>query len=203
MFSRRDASNPEQPRQDQLLTHTDPTAPPPLPAAPSTTPSALPPPSGGAVPESRIAPADTFEGQLTTTAGVRVLGTLRGGIASQQAVWIDAGAQVEAEITAAEVVIAGSFRGNLTCHRRAEITATGQVHGTLATGKLLLHEGGFFEGTLRMQPPDAEATPGGAAEAPRPRRARRGDSGGERGHATPPAATNGAAEPDQPEAAEP
>ena len=110
--------------------------------------------------------------------------------------WIDAGAQVEAEITAAEVVIAGSFRGNLTSHRRAEITATGQVHGTLATGKLLLHEGGFFEGTLHMQPPDAET-------APRPRRARQGDSGEERRPATPPSTSNGAAAPDQPEAAEP
>ncbi len=203
MFSRRDASNPEQPRQDQLLTHTDPTAPPPLPAAPSTTPSALPPPSGGAVPESRIAPADTFEGQLTTTAGVRVLGTLRGGIASQQAVWIDAGAAVEAEITTAEVVISGNFRGNLTCHRRAEISATGRVHGTLTTPTLLLHEGGFFEGTLHMQPPDAAAAPGAAADVPRPRRAARRDNVGERRPATPPSASTGAAAPDQPEAAEP
>jgi cytoskeletal protein CcmA (bactofilin family) len=178
-----------------------PVAPTPLPTTPSTTPSsALPQPSGGAVAVSLIAPADTFEGQLTTTAGVRVLGTLRGGIASQHAVWIDPGAEVETEIMAAEVVIGGSFRGKLTCHRRAEITATGQVHGTLATGTLLLHEGGFFAGTLHMQPPAAEAAPGGAAEASRPRRARGGESVGERGPATPPAAPTGAADPDQPDA---
>ncbi len=192
MFSRRDASQPDPPPQDQ-----------PLPTPPRATPLAPPQASRGVVAESLIAPGDTFEGQFTTTADVRVLGTLRGEIASQRAVRIEAGAQVEAEITAAEVVIAGTFRGNLTCHTRAEVTATGQVHGTLATGKLLLHEGGFFEGTLRMQPPDGEAAPGAAAEAPRPRRARRGDSGGEREQATPPSATNGAAEPDQPEAVEP
>ncbi len=188
------------PLPDQPRRRPDPAPLPPLPAPPSTPPPAQLQRSGGAVPESWIAPDDTFEGQFTTTADVRVLGTLRGGIASQRAVRIEAGAQVEAEITAAEVVIAGSFRGNLTCHQRAEITATGRVHGTLATGTLLLHEGGFFAGTLHMQPPAAEAAPGGAAEASRPRRARGGESVGERGPATPPAAPTGAADPDQPDA---
>ena len=122
--------------------------------------------------ESFIAQEDTFEGQLKTTNGVRVLGTVRGGIESEQSVRIDEGAHVEADITAEEVVIAGTYSGNLSCRNRVEITATGRVSGKLDTVKLFLHEGGFFDGELHMQRP-SDTTPAPAeTEGSRPRRSR-------------------------------
>jgi len=101
--------------------------------------------------ESVIAHDDTLEGQLKTVTGVRILGTVRGGIESQRSVQIESGAQVEADITAEEVVIAGTYSGNLTCRNRVEITSTGHVTGKIHTARLFLHEGGFFDGELRMQ----------------------------------------------------
>ncbi len=122
--------------------------------------------------ESLIAQEDTFEGQLKTSNGVRVLGTVRGGIDSERSVRIDEGAHVEADITAEEIVIAGTYSGNLSCRNRVEITATGRVSGKLDTVKLFLHEGGFFDGELHMQrPPDATSTPL-ENEGSRPRRSR-------------------------------
>jgi cytoskeletal protein CcmA (bactofilin family) len=105
--------------------------------------------------ESLIAREDTFEGQLNTTRGVRVMGTVRGGIESQQYVHIEENAHVEADITAQEVVIAGEYSGKLTCRQRVEIRATGRVSGEIETQKLLLHEGGYFDGELHMQKPAA------------------------------------------------
>jgi len=98
--------------------------------------------------ESMIAQEDTFEGQIKTITGVRVMGTVRGTIESQRSVRIEAGAQVEADISAEEVVIAGTYSGTLTCRNRVEITSTAHVSGKIETAKLHLHEGGFFDGEL-------------------------------------------------------
>lgn len=168
MFTRRDASTPSQPGRDDTLGRADqpvltPAAAPPSAPAPMAAPAPAPiAQAAGSANESLIAREDTFEGTLKTATGVRVQGTVRGGIESQKSVRIDAGAHVEADITADEVVIAGTYSGNLTCRNRAEITETGRVSGKIETVKLFLHEGGFLDGELHMQRPPEEAP------APRP-----------------------------------
>ena len=163
MFSRRDASNSSQPQRDEPLSRTEHVAPAAPPAPAPTAPAPAPAPQASNTPnESLIAQEDTFEGQLKTATGVRVLGTVRGGIESQRSVRIEAGAHVEADITAEEVVVAGTYTGNLTCRNRVEITSTGRVSGKLDTVKLSLLEGGYFDGELHMQKPADEAP------APRP-----------------------------------
>jgi cytoskeletal protein CcmA (bactofilin family) len=87
-------------------------------------------------------------------------------------VHIEENAQVEADITAEEVVIAGEYTGKLTCRQRVEIRATGRVSGTIDTAKLLLHEGGYFDGELHMQ----KTTPNPAASTPGTPSASRSDS---------------------------
>jgi cytoskeletal protein CcmA (bactofilin family) len=103
-------------------------------------------------------------------------------------VHIEENAQVEADITAEEVVIAGEYTGKLTCRQRVEIRATGRVSGTIDTAKLLLHEGGYFDGELHMQkttPSPAASTPSPAASTSRsdsderPRRTRYVDIAGD------------------------
>jgi cytoskeletal protein CcmA (bactofilin family) len=174
MFSRRDASS-DRPTTDDVQ-RTAPTTQPiptPQPAVPQiTTPQ---PTSARTSEESLVARDDTFEGQLRTTRGVRVMGTVRGGIESSQYVYIEENAHVEADITAEEVVIAGEYSGTLTCRQRVEIRATGRVTGQIDTQKLLLHEGGFFDGELHMQKPAATAsgtTSRTETEDNRPRRTR-------------------------------
>ena len=126
--------------------------------------------SSGQSPESQIAQEDTFEGEVKTNTGVRVYGTVRGTIESQRYVRIESGATVEADIMAEEVVIAGTFSGSLICRNRVEITASGHVTGKVETMKLHLHEGGFFDGELRMQRTDG--APQTTGEESRPRRSR-------------------------------
>ena len=195
MFTRRDASTPGQPTREDPMGRTEQPAPPvpaPAPSPPLAAPQATAQPATTGGTESLIAAEDTFEGTLKTATGVRVLGTVRGGIESQRSVRLEAGANVEADITAEEVVIAGNYSGNLTCRNRVEITATGRVSGKLDTARLFLHEGGFFDGELRMQRPADEATKGVEPEANRARRSRyvditsetpkpAGDSGGDGG----------------------
>ena len=130
-----------------------------------------PEPTSAQATESIIAQEDTFEGEVKTITGVRVLGTVRGTIESQRSVRIESGAVVEADIMADEVVIAGRFSGSLICRNRVEITATGHVTGKVETQKLQLNEGGFFNGELRMQNASDVAKPS-EDDAARPRRQR-------------------------------
>jgi cytoskeletal protein CcmA (bactofilin family) len=135
--------------------------------------------------ESIIAAEDTFEGQIKTTTGVRVLGTVHGSITSERSVRIEEGARVAADITAEEVVIAGTYSGNLTCRNRVEITSSAKVSGKIDTAKMFLHEGGFFDGELHMQRPGMAApSTREESEEARPRRSRYADLGSETSQAT-------------------
>jgi cytoskeletal protein CcmA (bactofilin family) len=172
MFSRRDASNTSQPVRDEPVNRVE---------TPISTPIATPAPAPAPAPtqqastttnESLIAQEDTFEGQLKTANGVRVLGTVRGSIESQRSVRVEEGAHVEADITADEVVIAGTYSGALTCRNRVEITSSGRVSGKLDTVKLHLHEGGFFDGELHMQRPGEETARPVEGDGLRARRSR-------------------------------
>lgn len=152
------------PRAPELLAPTTPVAAPPQVAAPAV----------GSQSMSVVASGDTIEGKLLTTNGVRVLGTVRGTIESKSNIQVEADALVEADITAENVTIAGTYKGNLNCSGRLEITSTGRASGELETGRILLHEGGFFEGTLHMKPPEQQAAP--EAAPPEGNRRRYGSS---------------------------
>ena len=167
MFTRRDPNEADQPAQSRN-------------ASGQTTQQAAGPDA-----ESIIAQEDTFEGQIKTTTGVRVMGTVRGTIESQRSVRIEEGAQVEADISAEEVVIAGTYSGTLTCRNRVEITSSARVSGKIETVKLHLHEGGYFDGELRMQ--RTEGTARAETEEARPRRSRYVDLNAETPRATEPA----------------
>lgn len=104
---------------------------------------------------SVVASGDVFEGKLTTTNGVRVQGTMRGTVESKSNIHVESDALVEADISAENVTIAGTYTGKLNCNGRLEITETGRASGELETGRILLHEGGYFEGTLHMKPEQA------------------------------------------------
>jgi cytoskeletal protein CcmA (bactofilin family) len=126
-------------------------------------------PAAAANPQSMslVAAGDTFEGKLITTNGVRVLGTVRGSIESKSNIQVDEDALVEADLTAENVTIAGTYKGKLNCNGRLEITSTGHANGELDTGRILLHEGGFFEGTLHMKPDQPTAAPASGVSARR------------------------------------
>lgn len=119
--------------------------------------------------ESSIAPTDTFEGKIRTSRGVRIMGTVKGEIQSDQYVHIEEDARVDADIQADEVVIAGDYSGKLTVNQRLEIRATGRVSGEIDTAKLSLHEGGYIHGSLHMKKPEEIGRPGVRTDGDRPR----------------------------------
>ncbi len=104
--------------------------------------------SGG---ESVIGPQDFFEGAYRSKRGIRVQGRVRGSIESQGHVLVEEHAQVTADITAEEITIAGRYDGKVECRRRFEIASTGIVTGEINTDRLVVQEGGYFDGNLKMK----------------------------------------------------
>ncbi len=125
-----------------------------LPPLAPVTPSAPAPAAAASArtsAESVIGPDDFFDGHYRSERGVRIQGNARGSIESRQYILVEAGAQVEADLAAQEIMIAGNFTGKITCQGRLEIAASGVVQGVITTAGLVVHEGGLLDGELHMR----------------------------------------------------
>jgi cytoskeletal protein CcmA (bactofilin family) len=130
---------------------------PPAPITPAIVPDRV-----RAVAESVIGPDDFFDGRYRSERGVRIQGNARGSIESRQYIYVEAGAQVEADLSAEEITIAGDFTGRIACRGRLEVTSSGKIQGHVATALLVVQEGGAIDGELNMRGHD-DATLNGAA----------------------------------------
>lgn len=120
--------------------------------APAEAPAAMPS-TARANPESVIGPDDFFDGHYRSERGVRIQGNAHGSIESRQYILVEAGATVQADLTAQEIMVAGDFSGKISCHGRLEIMQSGAVQGVIETAALIVHEGGRLEGELHMRKP--------------------------------------------------
>lgn len=92
-----------------------------------------------------------FEGKLTFEGTVRIDGTLRGEVFSDDVLIIGEGARVEAEIDVGEIIVQGTIVGNIRAKRSIEILAPGRVKGDLTTPSLQIDKGVIFEGRSYME----------------------------------------------------
>jgi cytoskeletal protein CcmA (bactofilin family) len=98
-----------------------------------------------------IGPDDFFDGRYRSERGVRIQGNARGSIESRQYIFVEGGAEVEADLSAEEITVAGNFNGKIECRRKLEVTSTGKVQGQVTTTLLVVHEGGLIDGELHMR----------------------------------------------------
>jgi cytoskeletal protein CcmA (bactofilin family) len=128
---------------------------PPIPSQrPAAVPAAIPASSTGRSKmssESVIGPDDFFDGRYRSERGVRIQGNARGSIESRQYIFVESGADVEADLSAEDITVAGSFNGKIECRRKLEVTGSGKVRGQVTTALLVVHEGGLIDGELHMQ----------------------------------------------------
>jgi cytoskeletal protein CcmA (bactofilin family) len=92
-----------------------------------------------------------FEGKLTFEGTVRIDGTLKGEVFSDDVLIVGEGARVEAEIDVGEIIIQGSVVGNVRAKRSIEILTPGRVKGDLTTPSLQIDKGVIFEGRCFME----------------------------------------------------
>ena len=100
--------------------------------------------------ESTIGEHTTVDGTFKSENSIRIRGSVQGEIESQQSILVEEQANVSAKVTAATVTVAGQVNGQIYCSGRVEIRPSGRVIGEINAGTLIMQEGAFFEGNLKM-----------------------------------------------------
>ena len=100
----------------------------------------------------------TWKGEIQSNGTVHIHGRFEGAINARQDVYIAEEADVDATITATNVVIAGLAKGTVRCDARFEVLQTGRVSGEIMAPILVVHEGATVSGQLRMGTPEVTET---------------------------------------------
>jgi len=91
-----------------------------------------------------------FKGDLTVKGVLRIDGSVIGKIWADQLI-LSKSADVKGELHAGSIVVGGRVEGNLMASELVEIRAKGCVNGDVNTPKLLVNEGGEFNGRIDMK----------------------------------------------------
>ncbi|MGH9533918.1 MAG: bactofilin family protein [Terriglobales bacterium] len=140
-------------------------------AFPPARPTTAPQPPAGASPAGVVMPATVpapapraaerpthlgktvfVKGSITGGEDLYVDGRVEGTIdLAKNTVTIGLNGQVQADVTAREVVIQGKLSGNVTASDRVEIRAQGALTGDVTCARISIEDGAFFKGGIDIQ----------------------------------------------------
>src|SRR5437762_7716362 len=116
---------------------------------------ALPAPSDDA--STVVGAGMTMKGEIKGAGSIVMLGAFEGDILLDGTLHVGPEAHVDANISAAAIVIAGVVRGNLAANTRVEILASGSLTGSVRSGSFTAADGAVVKGELWIEPPPAPA----------------------------------------------
>lgn len=99
---------------------------------------------------SALGPGTEIEGKLRFDSPVRIDGTLTGEVSSTSALIVGPEAVVNANLNVGTLVIMGHVVGHVRAADLVEIKATGHLDADIFTAKLVIEEGGYFNGKCSM-----------------------------------------------------
>ncbi len=100
-----------------------------------------------------------LDGNLVSAGSLRIDGQVKGQINADGDVTLAPQSQVEADIRAQNVSVAGRFKGNIAVKGKAHLARGGRVDGNITSKTLVIEEGGIFHGQSIMD----GAAPGSSA----------------------------------------
>lgn len=103
--------------------------------------------SGG---ETIIAEGVKVEGDFTSKGNVTIEGHVSGNVSTAGNMFIGENAQIDADVSAANAVVAGAVKGNVRVDERLELTATSRVTGDLEARVLQVAAGSAVNGKVSM-----------------------------------------------------
>jgi cytoskeletal protein CcmA (bactofilin family) len=116
-----------------------------------------------------VGAAAKLEGTVVSAGSLRIDGQVKGQIQADGEVTLSPQSQVEADIRAQNVSVAGRFKGNVIVKGKAHLARGGRIEGNITSKTLVVEEGGVFHGQSLMDAgtaPAAGSTPGAAQSAP-------------------------------------
>ena len=105
--------------------------------------------------ESFIGSNSVFKGEVDSKGTLRVDGAVLGNISAD---WLIVGekAHITGDITARGIIIGGKIDGNVKAKEIVEIKNKGHINGEITSKKLVIAEGGIFEGKSTMPREDSK-----------------------------------------------
>lgn len=92
----------------------------------------------------------TIEGEVTSDEEVLVQGTVRGKLLTKDAVTVEQGGVVEADIAGGPVAVAGAVTGNITSSDRVDLQSGAKVIGNVKASRITIADGAQFKGNVDM-----------------------------------------------------
>lgn len=105
-------------------------------------------------PETIVSASMRIEGELKSSGNVKIDGVVAGKVHTSQDLTIGPNAQIDADLIAANAVIAGTVKGNVNIKGVLLILETGKVIGNISCSSLGIREGAYFSGACRMNEPN-------------------------------------------------
>ncbi len=100
--------------------------------------------------ETIIGPTVKVDGNFVGAGNVMVEGHVSGSLKTSKDLRIGEGATLKADIEAANIFLAGEVRGQVKCHGRLEIAATGKIFGNVDTKTIAIAHGAVMHGKVTM-----------------------------------------------------
>jgi cytoskeletal protein CcmA (bactofilin family) len=101
-----------------------------------------------------------LEGNVVSAGSLRIDGQVKGQINADGDVTLSPQSQVDADIRAQNVSVAGKFKGNVIVKGKAHLARGGRIDGNITSKTLVVEEGGIFHGQSIMD----GGSGGGAAQ---------------------------------------
>src|SRR5262249_2529815 len=92
----------------------------------------------------------TIEGEITTDENIVVQGTLRGKLVAKDAVTVEHGETVEADISGGPVAVASAVTRNITSHDRVDLQNGAKVVGNVKATQITIADSAQFKNNVDM-----------------------------------------------------
>ena len=115
---------------------------------------------------ARLGPSLQVNGEISGYEDLCIDGQVEGSIRLEgRKLIIGTTAKVIAEVAAAEVVVSGHLKGNVSAKKCVEIRKDGSVTGDLTTAQIMIEDGAYFKGSIEIER-SVEATSGKDESSP-------------------------------------
>jgi cytoskeletal protein CcmA (bactofilin family) len=99
---------------------------------------------------SMIAPGMRVVGDIETNGILKIEGRIEGTIRGARQLLLGKMGEIQGDVHAREVVVAGVVVGTIVADERTEIQGTSRIDGDIQTKTIVVHEGAVLNGTVRM-----------------------------------------------------
>ena len=105
-----------------------------------------------------IGPSVKVEGNFSGEGNIVVQGMVQGNLKTANDITIEDGANVEADVEAANLKVSGEVTGNVKCHGKTELAPSAKVNGDIETEIISIETGAVLNGRCSCSASEAPTT---------------------------------------------